>query len=285
MTASLLPLANEQLMTITLKTIIKYKQEEVAKQQRDRPLELLREEVELQKQPRNFFGAVVNGHTKRSTSVIAEIKRMSPSAGVLKNDFDPVAIAKAYEMGGAAAISCLTDMHFFGGNLKSLAEIKNEVDLPILRKDFIIDPYQIWESRAAGADAVLLIAEAVPEGLLLDMMILAQKLGMTSLIEAHGIDHLLNIQQHVGFPHAGYCLLGINNRNLETMQTDLSHTIRMMDVVEDTRIVVSESGISKPEDLDKLRSHGIHIVLVGESFMKEDDPGEALQALIRMNPT
>lgn len=285
MTASLLPLANEQLMTITLKTIIKYKQEEVAKQQRDRPLELLREEVELQKQPRNFFGAVVNGHTKRSTSVIAEIKRMSPSAGVLKNDFDPVAIAKAYEMGGAAAISCLTDMHFFGGNLKSLAEIKNEVDLPVLRKDFIIDPYQIWESRAAGADAVLLIAEAVPEGLLLDMMILAQKLGMTSLIEAHGIDHLLNIQQHVGFPHAGYCLLGINNRNLETMQTDLSHTIRMMDVVEDTRIVVSESGISKPEDLDKLRSHGIHIVLVGESFMKEDDPGEALQALIRMNPT
>jgi indole-3-glycerol phosphate synthase len=272
-------------MAITLQTIIAYKQEEVAKQQQVRSADLVREEAESKERPRNFFGAVVNGHTKGSTSVIAEIKRMSPSAGVLKEDFDPVAIAKAYEMGGAAAISCLTDTQFFGGNIESLSEIKTEVSLPVLRKDFLIDPYQIWESRAAGADAVLLIAEAISEGLLLDMMILAQELGMTTLIEAHDMGHLLSIQQHIGFPHAGYCLLGINNRNLETMKTDLNHSIRMIDVVEDTTIVVSESGISKPEDLDRLRAHGVHIVLVGESFMKEDDPGAALKQLIRMNPS
>jgi len=284
-TTSSLPLATAQTMAITLQTIIEYKQEEVAKQRQDRPLNLIREEAESKEQPRNFFGAVVNGHTEGSTSVIAEVKRMSPSAGIIKEDFDPVAIAKAYENGGAAAISCLTDTHFFGGNIKSLSEIKGEVSLPVLRKDFLIDSYQIWESRAAGADAVLLIAEAISEGLLLDMMILAQELGMTTLIEAHDMGHLLSIQQHIGFPHAGYCLLGINNRNLETMQTDLNHTIRMIDVVEDTSIVVSESGISKPEDLDRLRASGVHIVLVGESFMKEDDPGAALQELIRMNPS
>ena len=255
------------------------------KQRQTRPLDLIREEAESRERPRNFFGAVVNGHTKGSTSVIAEVKHMSPSAGIIKKDFDPVAIAKAYEMGGAAAISCLTDTQFFGGNLETLSQIKNKVALPILRKDFIIDPYQIWESRAAGADAVLLIAEAISEGLLLDMMILAQGLGMTTLIEAHDMGHLLSIQQHVGFPHAGYCLLGINNRNLETMKTDLNHTIRMIDVVEDTSIVVSESGISKPEDLDRLRAHGIHIVLVGESLMTKDDPGTALKQLIRMNST
>ena len=282
-TTSSLPLATVPTMAITLQNIIEYKQEEVAKQRKVRPLDLVRDEAESKGRPRNFFGAVVNGHTKGSTSVIAEIKRMSPSAGVIKKDFDPVAIAKAYEMGGAAAISCLTDMHFFGGNLESLSEIKKVVSLPVLRKDFIIDQYQIWESRAAGADAVLLIAEAIPEGVLLDLMILAQELRMTTLIEAHDMGHLLNIQQHVGFPHAGYCLLGINNRNLETMETDLNHTIRMIDVVDDPSIVVSESGITQPEDLDRFRAHGVHIVLVGESLMREDDPGKALQRLIRMN--
>jgi len=282
-TTSSLPLATVPTMAITLQNIIEYKQEEVAKQRKVRPLDLVRDEAESKGRPRNFFGAVVNGHTKGSTSVIAEIKRMSPSAGVIKKDFDPVAIAKAYEMGGAAAISCLTDMHFFGGNLESLTEIKKVVSLPVLRKDFIIDQYQIWESRAAGADAVLLIAEAIPEGVLLDLMILAQELRMTTLIEAHDMGYLLNIQQHVGFPHAGYCLLGINNRNLETMETDLNHTIRMIDVVDDPSIVVSESGITQPEDLDRLRAHGVHIVLVGESLMREDDPGKALQRLIRMN--
>jgi indole-3-glycerol phosphate synthase len=282
---SSLPLATEANMKITLQSIIEYKREEVAKCKKVRALEDVRAEAESIEQPRNFFGAVVNGHTRGSTSVIAEIKRMSPSAGVIREDFDPVDIALAYEKAGAVAISCLTDMHFFGGNLEFIQQIRSAVPLPVLRKDFIVDEYQIWEARAAGADAVLLISEVLREGQLVDLNILAQKLGMTSLVEVHDMENLLKIRQHVGFPHAGYCLLGINNRNLETMTTDINHTIRMIDVVEDTSIVVSESGISKPEDIDKLRMHGVNIVLVGESLMKQPCPGEALAALIRMNPT
>jgi indole-3-glycerol phosphate synthase len=179
----------------------------------------------------------------------------------------------------------LTDSEFFGGSLEYLSKIRGAVALPVLRKDFIVDEYQIWEARAAGADAILLIAEVLPEGQIVDFLILAQKLGMTTLIEAHDMDNLLKVQQHVGFPHAGYCLLGINNRNLETMNTDISHTVRMVDVIEDTSVVVSESGITEPEDLDRLRIHGVHIVLVGESLMSQPCPGEALAALIRMNPS
>lgn len=272
-------------MSITLQTIIDCKREEVALSKKNRPLAVLQAEVESKEKPRNFFGAVVNSHTKGSTSVIAEVKRKSPSAGVIREDFDPVAIALAYENAGAAAISCLTDTRFFGGNLSFIEKIRSAVSLPVLRKDFIVDTYQIWEARAAGADAVLLIAEVLSEGQLLDNMILAQKLGMTILLEVHSMENLLQIQKHVGFPHAGYCLLGINNRNLETMTTDLHHTLRMIDVVEDTSIVVSESGIKSPEDLDKLRANGVHAVLVGESLMKEPCPGEALAKLIRMNPT
>ena len=272
-------------MKITLQNIIEYKREEVESCKKVRPLEDVRAKAESMERPRNFFGAVVNGHTRGSTSVIAEVKRMSPSAGVIREDFDPVAIALAYEKAGAAAISCLTDTHFFGGNLEFIEQIRSSVHLPVLRKDFIVDEYQIWEARAAGADAVLLISEVLPEGQLVDLKILTQKLGMTSLVEVHDMGNLLKIQQHVGFPHAGYCLLGINNRNLETMTTDINHTIRLVDVVDDTNIVVSESGISKPEDLDKLRMHGVNIVLVGESLMNQPCPGEALATLIRMNPT
>ena len=265
---SSLPLATEEHMAITLSTIIEFKRDEVAKLRQEKPVEAVRSEAEAEERPRNFFGAVVNGHTNSSTSVIAEVKHKSPSAGNIREDFDPVAIAKAYEKAGAAAISCLTDMHFFGGNINFITQIREEVRLPVLRKDFIIDEYQIWEARAAGADAVLLISEVLSEGQLVDDM-----------------GNLLKIQQYVGFPHAGYCLLGINNRNLETMETDINHTIRMVDIVEDTTTIVSESGITKPEDLDKLRLHGVHIVLVGESLMKQPDPGEALAKLIRMNPT
>jgi len=282
---SSLPLATEEPMAITLSTIIERKRVEVAELLRVKSLDEVRAQAEAQDRPRNFFGAVVNGHTKGSTSVIAEVKHKSPSAGVIREDFDPVAIAKCYEKHDAAAISCLTDHAFFGGSLEYLTQIRQAVALPVLRKDFIIDEYQIWEARAAGADAILLIAEVLSEGQLVDYMILAQKLGMTTLVEAHDMGNLLKVQQYVGFPHAGYCLLGINNRNLETMKTDLNHTIQMIDVVEDTSIVVSESGISKPEDLEKLRLHGVHIVLVGESLMKQPDPGKALASLIRMNPT
>ena len=270
-------------MSITLKEIIAHKRGEVDLAIEERPLLSVKESALSAQPPRNFFGAVVNGHTRGSTSVIAEVKRKSPSAGVIRDDFDAGAIATAYEKAGAAAISCLTDKHFFGGKLEYIKEIRYVISLPVLRKDFIIDEYQIWESRASGADAVLLIAEVLSEGQLMDYMILAHELRMTSLVEAHSLDELLKIQGHIGFPHSGYSLLGINNRNLKTMKTDISHTIRMVDVVEDTSVVVSESGITSPEDLDRLRQHGVHIVLVGESLMKQRCPGEALAKLIRMN--
>jgi len=280
-----LPLAKEVHMAITLQKIIAHKRDEVAQSKKERPLEVVRESAESADRPRNFFGAVVNGHTKSSTSVIAEVKRMSPSAGLIRDDFDPVAIALAYEKAGASAISCLTDTHFFGGKLEFITAIRQHVALPVLRKDFIVDEYQILEARCAGADAVLLISEVLSEGQIVDYMILAQKLGMTTLVEAHDMGNLLKVQQHIGFPHAGYCLLGINNRNLNTMTTDLNHTLRMIDVVEEPSIIVSESGIKQPEDLDKLRANGVHIVLVGESLLKQPDPGQALAQLIRMNPT
>lgn len=272
-------------MPTTLKTIIEHKRSVVDRAKKNRPASGVKESARCAEPPRNFFGAVVNGHTRGSTSVIAEIKHKSPSAGVIRNNFDPAYIATEYEKAGAAAISCLTDEHFFGGKLDHIQQIHDAVSLPILRKDFIIDEYQIWEARAAATDAVLLIAEVLSEGQLMDYMILAHELRMTSLVEAHSMDQLLKIQSYIGFPHKGYCLLGINNRNLKTMKTDLSHTIRMIDVVDDPSVVVSESGISKPEDLDHLRMHGVHIVLVGESLLRENNPGEALAKLIRMNST
>ena len=152
--------------------------------------------------------------------------------------------------------------------------------LPVLRKDFIVDEYQVWESRAAGADAILLIAEVLPEGEMLDLMILAQRLGMTTLVEAHDVENVLRIRRHIGFPHAGYSLMGINNRDLATMSTDIGHTLRVLELIEDRRVLVSESGIAGAADLQRLRDHGVHIVLVGEHLMRRDDPGEALRDLL-----
>ena len=219
---------------------------------------------------------------RRTTRIIAEIKRRSPSAGVIREDFDPVAIAKAYAEAGASALSILTDEEHFGGHLGYIEQVKGAVHLPVLRKDFIVDEYQIWESRAANADAVLLIAEALNESELVDMMILSRELGMTSLVEVHEVENLLRVKRHIGFPHAGYSLLGINNRNLRTMQTDLTHTFRLAEMVDDKRVVVSESGIRSAGDLRKLRQNGegVSIVLVGEHLLRQKDPGAALKALM-----
>lgn len=263
-----------------LDTIVAHKRVDVAKSKVATPLETLQDRIADLPRPRNFFKAVVDERDRAHTRVIAEIKQRSPSAGVIRQDFDPVRIATQYEEGGASAISCLTDDKHFGGHLGYIRMIRESVSLPVVRKDFLIDRYQIWESRAAHADAVLLIAELLPEGDLLDMMILAQGLGMTTLVETHGVEHLLRVRRHIGFPHAGYSLLGINNRNLHTMETDLGHTFRVLDMVENRHVVVSESGITKAEDLGKLRRHGVNIVLVGEHLMRQDDPGKALRELL-----
>ncbi|HMN96797.1 MAG TPA: indole-3-glycerol phosphate synthase TrpC [Phycisphaerales bacterium] len=259
------------------------KRVEVARAIARTPPEALRERVASMPRPRNFFSAVVDERDLAHSRIIAEIKRKSPSAGVIRSDFDPVVIARQYHEAGAAALSCLTDEADFGGRLEYIEQIRAAVPLPVLRKDFIVDEYQVWESRAAGADAILLIAELLSEGEIIDLQILSTELGMTVLLEVHDVENLLRLRQHVGFPHSGYSLLGINNRNLATMTTDLRHTFRLLDLIDDRsirRVLVSESGISTPDDLRRLREHGVNIALVGESLMREADPGAALRALL-----
>jgi indole-3-glycerol phosphate synthase len=267
---------------ITLERILARKRIEVAKAKVNTPINTLQVVCAQQEPPRNFFGAVFDAApVRRTTRVIAEIKRRSPTAGVIREDFDPVRIATAYAEAGASALSVLTDEEHFGGHLGYIQQIKDAVNLPVLRKDFIVDEYQVWESRAANADAVLLIAEALNEAELVDMMILCRELHMTSLVEVHEVETLLRVKRHIGFPHAGYSLLGINNRNLRTMETDVTHTLRLAEMVDDKRVLVSESGLKSAADLKKLRQNGVSIALVGEHLLKEKEPGAALKAMLQ----
>jgi indole-3-glycerol phosphate synthase len=205
-------------------------------------------------------------------NLIAEVKKASPSAGVIRADFDPVAIAQTYADNGADALSVLTDEKYFQGSLSYLHLIRDQVKLPVLRKDFIIDPWQVYESRAYGADAILLIAECLDTAEMIDLQILATELHLTTLIEIHDIENLIRVRDSViGFPHRSYSLLGINNRDLRTFKTDLATTLRMTELVEDTSILVSESGIHTKEDITKLAHANVRAVLVGESLMKSPD--------------
>ena len=269
-----------------LREIILKKREEVARLHESMTFAELEAAVAQVEPPRNFFRAVTRTAAAGRTAVIAEVKRKSPSAGLIRPEYDgagfsPEDIAEKYYRAGASAISCLTDGPFFGGDLSFIQRIKDRVPLPVLRKDFIIDPWQLWESRAAGADAVLLIAECLTEGELLDLLILSQQLGLTALLEVHDMENLLKIRPHVGFPHPTYQLVGINNRDLRTMKVDLNHTMRLADMVEDRTTLVSESGIRTAADLKRLRDVGVKIVLVGEHLMRQDDPGEALAEMLR----
>lgn len=274
---------------ITLEQIVAAKREEVARRKTEAPLELLQERISELGRPRNLFAALTKHPSGLHTSIIAEIKRKSPSVreggGWLRPEYaeepwDPAPIARQYHHAGAAAISCLTDEPFFGGRLEFIHQIRDAVPIPVLRKEFIIDPWQVWESRAAGADAILLIAECLTEGEIIDLLILAQQLGLTTLLEVHSVENLLRVRPHIGFPNRSYCLLGINNRDLDTMTTDVSHTLRLVDLVEDRSTLVSESGIRTPRDLALLRSQGVRIALVGESLMRQPHPGAALAALL-----
>lgn len=265
-------------MADVLAQIVADKRVEVALAMQRTPIEEMRRLAKEKPGPRNFFAAVTR--PVGELRVIAEVKKASPSAGVIRADFDPVAIAKAYCENGAAAISCLTDVKYFQGSLAYIEQIKAAVPLPVLRKDFIIDPYQIYEARAAGADAVLLIAECLGEAELIDLLILATELKMTTLVEVHDVESLLKVRPHIGFPHPQYTLLGINNRDLKSMTTDLNHTLRLLEMVEDTKILVSESGIRTPADIARLRRSGIHRVLVGEHLMRQPDVGQALRELM-----
>ena len=268
-----------------LAEIVAHKRTEIAALRNSTTLEDLKAQAADQEPPRNFFAAVTKHSLAHPTAVIAEVKRQSPSAGLIRPEyagesFRPEVIAEQYWASGAAAISCLTDERYFGGHLSFIRRIKAQIPLPVLRKDFIIDPIQLYEARVAGADAVLLIAECLETAEMLDLMILAHELKLTVLLETHSPENLLRVRPHVGFPLPAYTLLGVNNRDLSSMKVDLLHTLRMLEFVEDPSILVSESGISTPDDVKRLRRSGVKIVLVGEHLMRQPHPGNALKELL-----
>ncbi|MBS3734295.1 MAG: indole-3-glycerol phosphate synthase TrpC [Phycisphaerae bacterium] len=262
-----------------LDTILETKREEVARL-RDRIDEgRLRRQVADAPAPRNFYAAMT-ARSRGELNLIAEIKRASPSAGVIRERFDPVDLARRCEAGGANAISVLTDQTYFKGHLDYLAAVKGCVALPVLRKDFIIDPIQVYESRAAGADAILLIAAALPVGVLTDLMILAAELKMTSLVEVHDADELLTVRSMVGFPHRRRALLGINNRDLASFEVDIATTLRLAELAEPAAPIISESGIRTRDDVRTLRRAGVSGILVGETIMRCGDIAGGIEALV-----
>lgn len=267
-----------------LEQILAEKRREVASAKAGMSFAELEALVAQQEPARNLFAAVrpLNGF---DTRVIAEIKRKSPAAGYMRPEyagdhFAPERIAENLYRSGAAAIAYATDQRHFGGNLGAVSRIREAVPVPVLRKDFIVDPWQLWESRAAGADGVLLLAEALREGELIDLLILSQQLGLTAVVEVHDMENLLRVRPHVGFPHPGYFLLAISNLDLGSLEADVSHTLRLADMVEDRSVLVSTSGIRTSADLVRLREVGVRIVLVGEQLMRAEDPGAALRRLV-----
>jgi len=231
----------------------------------------LRADVEGMLPCRDFYAALAAGP---EVQLIAEVKRASPSAGLIRQDFEPVAIATAYEQAGAACISVLTDQPFFQGSLEFLRRIRQHVDLPLLRKDFVVDSYQLLQARAAGADCVLLIAECLSPGQLQELHEQAVELGMQTLIELFDRDNLDAVLQ------TGTSLVGINNRDLRTFETTLQQTIDLCPLIPRDRLVIGESGIRTHEDLLRLGEAGVKAVLVGESLMRQDDIIAATKTLL-----
>ncbi len=257
-------------MANILDKIIADKRVEVEDRRSQRSLEQLKEYVSGLPKCRNFYKAVTK-RNPRGINVIAEVKKASPSAGLIRRDFDPVAIAQVYERCGADAISVLTDEKYFQGRLEYIERIKQAVDLPVMRKDFIIDIWQVYESRAAGADAILLIAEVLQPGRLMDLMIAAAELTLTILLEVHQADTLLSVRSLIGFPKKGYSILGINNRDLTTMQVDLNTTSRLAELLDNTNELVAESGIKTRADVEKLMKVGVRASLIGQTLCESPD--------------
>lgn len=267
-------------MSTILEKIVQTKKQEIIQRKQAVSLEQLQETIATLGRPRNFFHAITKAPVKKPVNLIAEVKKASPSAGVIRADFDPIQIAQTYAAAGADALSVLTDEQYFQGKLEYIHAIRDVVKLPVLRKDFIIDPYQVYESRAAGADAILLIAECLETSEMIDLQILATELHLTCLIEVHDVDNFIRVRDRViGFPHRSYSLLGINNRDLRTFKTDLGTTLRLAELVEDRRVLVSESGIHSNADIKKLSDAGVRAVLVGESLMRSDNIAAKIREL------
>ena len=254
-----------------LTQIVDHKRAEVAEAKRRCPPEILQEQLTSAPPVRDFVAAL---QADRDVGLIAEVKRGSPSAGVIRPDFDPVQIALTYERHGASCLSVLTDERFFLGHLDYLRSIRKAVNIPVLRKDFMIDRYQVLEARVAGADCILLIAECLDDCHLRDLYFYASELGMESLIElydAENLDRVLRLEP---------ALLGINNRDLRTFETDLERTAQLARHVPSTTLLVSESGIKTREDIDRVKAGGARAILVGESLMRSPDIGSAIDTLM-----
>ena len=260
-------------MTDVLRTILARKVEEIEQRSRVRSLDDLRARAAQQAPTRGFVDAIKRKHAAGEAAVIAEVKKASPSKGLIRADFQPAQIARSYEAGGAACLSVLTDVDFFQGSNLYLGEARAACSLPVLRKDFTIDPYQVYEARVIGADAILLIVAALEDGPMIEMAGLAMELGMDVLVEVHDIDELERALQ------TDCELIGVNNRNLRTFEVSLDTTIALRDAVPRDRTLVTESGIATGADVAKMRGAGIETFLIGESFMRERDPGVALQRL------
>jgi indole-3-glycerol phosphate synthase len=264
-------------MSDILNKILAVKADEVAAAQKQRDLYSLRRDVEsdaeLRAGIRGFAASLRRSIGAGRAGVIAEVKKASPSKGVLRADFRPADIAQSYAQGGASCLSVLTDEQFFQGSVAYLQQARAACELPVIRKDFIVDPYQVYEARAMGADAILLIVAALDHGLMAELEACAMELGMDVLVEVHDGDELtaaLRLKTQ---------LLGINNRNLRTFDVTLDTTIGLLPRIPAERLVVTESGILKPEDVKRMRDADVHAFLVGEAFMRAPDPGTELRRL------
>lgn len=274
--AKALPSMTTQTGSNVLSRIIEHKRTEIAAAKQLRPEQLLLDQLKDAPSVRDFAAAL---RSAPDIGLIAEVKKGSPSAGVIRADFDPVQIAKTYERHGANCLSVLTDEKFFLGHLDYLKAVRQAVGIPVLRKDFFIDRYQVLEARAAGADCILLIAECLNDCEMRDLYFYASELGMESLIElydAENLDRVLKIEP---------ALVGINNRDLRTFVTDLDHTTRLATNIPSTSLLVSESGIKTRADIDRVKAGGARAILVGESLMKCQDIGAAVDQLLGQTST
>jgi indole-3-glycerol phosphate synthase len=260
-------------MTDILNKIVAVKREEVAAAMRKKSFEIMRADAESRVLTRDFVGALRAKVSAGLPAVIAEIKKASPSKGVLCEDFIPADIAQSYAEHGAACLSVLTDVQFFQGCIDYLKQARASCQLPVLRKDFIIDAYQVYESRAMGADAILLIASILDDAQMKDFEAIARSLDMAVLVEVHDAAELARALK-LKTP-----LIGINNRNLKTFEVSLENTLALMGDVPADRLLVTESGIHTREDVLRMGAAGINAFLVGEAFMRAPDPGVALEAL------
>ncbi len=262
-------------MSDILKKIVAVKHEEIALSLRKKPLALVRADAESGVITRDFVGGIRHKIDNGQAAVIAEIKKASPSKGVLRADFMPADIAQSYAEHGAACLSVLTDAQFFQGSADFLKQARASCDLPVLRKDFMVDPYQVYEARVMGADCILLIAACLDDAQMKDMEAVARSLDMAVLVEVHDAEEL-NRALKLKTP-----LVGINNRNLRTFEVSLDTTLGMMKDVPADRILVTESGILSIADVQKMREAHVHAFLVGEAFRRAADPGLALADLFQ----